>query len=158
MSVFVPRAVTFEGRLMVSGEASGVFPLFSPVGERSWVPGWDPELLHPPGADWEEGQIFRTREETGEAVWLVARLDRVGLQVAYYRVEAGRYVAHITVGCHQAPGHRTEVRTAYSFVGLSEQGNRDITAMTRQEYDAKMTRWSEWIGRLQAARGDESRP
>jgi hypothetical protein len=45
------------------------------------------------------------------------------------------------------PDRRTQVSTAYSFVGLSEIGNRQIAAMTQEAYDTKMIRWSEWIDR-----------
>jgi len=51
---------------------------FSPLGERLWVPDWEPEILHPPGESWAQGLIFRTREEKGDAVWLVTALDRAG--------------------------------------------------------------------------------
>jgi hypothetical protein len=146
-SPFRSRAITLRGRLPVGAGIADAFPLFSPEGERRWVPGWDPELLHPSGAEWEEGQIFRTRDETGDAVWLVTRLDRRQHRVEYHRVQPGRWVAHITVQCRELEGSRTEVETAYAFVGLSAVGNREIDAMTQESYDAKMTRWTEWIAR-----------
>jgi len=147
MGRFAPSATTLRGRLVVNADVDEAFPLFSPEGERLWVPGWDPELLHPPGAVWEEGQIFRTREELGDAVWLVTRLDRGQHAVEYHRVEPGRYVANITVRCRALPDGRTEVSTAYSFVGLSEAGNGEIEAMTQKAYDEKMSRWADWIDR-----------
>ena len=152
MTRFRPRAVTLRGSLVAEAEVGVVFPLFSPEGERVWVPEWDPELLHPPGVEWEEGQIFRTQEERGEAVWVVTRLDRAERHVQYHRVEPGRYVAHIVVRCRPLADRRTEVETAYAFVGLSEAGNREIDAMTQAAYDAKMSRWSEWIARHLAGR------
>ena len=48
MTPFSPRAATLRGKLLANGDLSVVFPLFSPEGERLWVPEWDPELLHPP--------------------------------------------------------------------------------------------------------------
>ena len=138
---------TFTGKLVVRAPVEQAFPLFSPPGEVHWVPGWNPEYVDPPRSSWEQGQIFRTSEERGEAVEVVARLDRALHEVAYYRVEPGRYVARIDVVCRAGPGHRTEVSTAYSFVGLSDIGNQDIAAMTQEAYDGKMARWEEWIQR-----------
>lgn len=152
MSRFHCRSITLRGQLVADAEVADVFPLFSPEGERGWVPGWDPELLHPPGAVWEEGQIFRTREESEEAVWLVTRLDRERWSVEYHRVHPERYVARISVACRPLPDGRTEVSTIYSFVGLSEAGNREIDTMTQQTYDEKMSRWSEWVARHLAGR------
>lgn len=152
MSTFEPHTATFRGQMLVTGEAAVVFPLFSPAGEESWVPGWAPEYLYPAETRWAEGQVFRTQEPMGEAIWVVTRLDREQHRVEYHRVEPGRYVARIAVGCRPLPDKRTEVSTAYSFIGLSEAGNREIAAMTQQEYDAKMSRWTEWTARHLAAR------
>jgi hypothetical protein len=122
-----------------------VFELFSPLGEKLWVPSWDPELLYPEGAAWEEGLLFRTREATGDAIWVVTRLDRDTHAVTYHRVEPGRYVARVDVRCRELPEQKTGVTVAYTFVGLSDGGNQEIAAMTQQAYDEKMRRWQNWI-------------
>ena len=119
--------------------------MFSPLGETKWVPGWRPELLFPPGVSWERGLVFRTEEERGDAVWIVTRLDHDGREVEYHRVEAGRYVARVTVCCAPKGGDQTEVRVSYLFIGLSEVGNDDVAAMTKKGYGEKMQRWQSWI-------------
>ena len=141
---FVPSSRTFSGSLTIKLEPSEAFALFSPEGERLWVPGWQPELLHPQGTDWAEGQVFRTREEYGDAVWVVSLLDRVKCHVVYYRVEAKRYVARIEVKAIGAKGG-SEISVAYSFVGLSDHGNKEIDAMVQSAYNEKLRRWSEWL-------------
>jgi len=143
--VFRATRVTFTGKLEVRAPIEQAFPLFSPPGEVHWVPGWNPEFVEPPVSSWEEGQIFRTQEERGDGVWIVARLDRDGHEVEYYRLEPGRYVARIVVVCRAPAADRTLVATGYSFVGLSDVGNQDIAAMTQEAYDGKMARWAEWI-------------
>jgi len=145
MNPYKPRTVTFLGKVPVPTGPEAAFPLFSPEGERRWVPGWAPEILHPPAGTWEAGQIFRTQEEMGEAIWVITRLDRELHEAEYHRVEPGRYVARIAVACKPAPPGGTEVAVAYSFVGLSEKGNREIASMTQQDYEAKLGRWAGWI-------------
>jgi hypothetical protein len=122
-----------------------VFPLFSPLGEKNWVPGWDPELLHPPGVSWQDGLIFRTAEDSGPAVWIVSHLDVATHRVTYHRVEPGLYVARIDVTCDDVSAGVTDVSTVYTFVGLSEEGNKAISVMSALEYEAKMTRWTTWL-------------
>jgi hypothetical protein len=153
MQVFKPRPLTMRGQVRMAADPGEAFHLFSPLGEKLWVPGWDPELLYPPGAEWEEGMLFRTREETGEAIWVVTHLDFNSHTVRYHRVEPGRYVARIDVECRRVGDRATEATVEYSFVGLSESGNRDIAAMTRDAYDEKMARWTRWIADHLAARG-----
>ena len=150
MTAFAARTKTLEGTLTVSGGVDDVFPLFSPRGERLWVPGWDPEVLHPPESAWCEGQIFRTQEERGEAVWVITRLVREAHRAEYHRVEPGRYVAHVAVRCRAISDRQTQVAVSYSYVGLSEDGNREIEAMSTRDYDAKLARWSGWIERYRS--------
>lgn len=126
--------------------------MFSPLGEKRWVPDWNPELLHPPSVSWEAGLIFRTREEAGDAIWVVTRLDRAAHTVEYYRVEPGRYVARIEVSCVGNAEQTTEASTVYEFIGLSESGNAEIAAMTQDSYSQKMARWTRWINGYLAGR------
>jgi hypothetical protein len=143
--MFRARSIELTGGFALPAAPESTFELFSPLGEKRWVPGWDPELIHPPGATWERGLVFRTPEERGDAIWVVTALDRNRQEVEYYRVEAGRYVARVHVRCASAAGGQTEVRVTYTFVGLSEVGNRDIAAMSDAAYREKMGRWEGWI-------------
>jgi hypothetical protein len=143
---FVPKSRTFSGTVTLRAVPSEAFRLFSPEGERAWVPGWNPDLLFPTGVDWAEGQLFCTREEYGDAIWIVSRLDMSNWNVLYYRVEPGRYVARIEVRVLPYDRVDSQVSIVYSFVGLSEAGNDDIEAMSQSAYDEKMKRWSAWLG------------
>lgn len=140
-----PRTAEFSGRFTLAGEIDRLFELFSPLGERAWVPGWDPQLLHPPGAAWEPGLIFRTPEETGDAVWIVTQLDRRAHEVEYHRMEPRRYVARVSVACATLAGGGTEVRVRYAFVGLTAEGNAEVERMTADAYREKLERWQRWI-------------
>ena len=142
---FVASTRTLTGEFKIAGPVDVVFPLFSPLGEKSWVPEWDPELLHPPGARWERGLIFRTKEERGDAIWIVTDLDHASHKVEYRRVESNRYVARVEVRCTALSAVETGVQTTYEFIGLSDEGNEEIAAMTEDAYKAKMTRWRDWI-------------
>ncbi len=152
MKSFKPCTITLRGRVLVSANIADAFPLFSPEGEKLWVPGWEPEFLDPAESAWKEGQVFRTREGEGEVVWLVTRLDRALHSAEYHRIEPGRYVARIEVSCRPVPDHVTGVSIAYSYIGLSEAGNREISTMTQDAYDSKMSQWTEWIRCYLAAR------
>jgi hypothetical protein len=148
-----PKSVRLVGTILLNGSVEDVFPLFSPKGEMLWVPGWNPQLLHPPGTDWAEGLIFRTEEEMGEAIWVVTRLDPVKHRVEYLRVEPRRYVARVAVSCSATDEGNTEAATSYEFIGLSEAGNAEIRAMTQGGYEEKMGRWNKWINEYLGKRG-----
>ncbi|HET9984374.1 MAG TPA: hypothetical protein VFQ38_12330 [Longimicrobiales bacterium] len=150
MSDFTAKHIELTGGFRLAAPPDRIFWLFSPRGEERWVAGWRPELLHPADGGWAEGQVFRTPEQYGDAVWIVARLDRDAHAVSYYRVEPGRYVVRVDVSCRAAGADASDVRVAYVFVGLTGEGNREIAAMTQHEHDAKMERWRVAVGRCLA--------
>ncbi len=148
---FLPATRRFETTFTLSMGPDEAFPLFSPQGERDWAPGWDPELLFPPDGAWVQGQVFRTRDEDGEIIWVVTRLDHENREVEYYRTEPGRQVVHVAVKVFLLKG-ATTVSVAYAYVGLSEEGNAAIEAMTQPAYDAMIADWPKlirscWVGR-----------
>ena len=140
-----PATIDLSGGFSIAAPVDTAFELFSPLGEKRWVPGWKPELLHPPGETWIQGLVFRTKEQRGEAVWFVTALDRQRHEVEYCRVEPGHYVARIRVRCHAGTGGQTDVKVAYSYIGLSAGGNREIKSMTADAFDQKMKKWQGWI-------------
>ncbi len=142
---FTPRAVELEGGFDLDGPATAVFELFSPLGERDWVPGWSPELLYPPGTTWQRGQIFRTPAVRHPAVWVTTDLDRSRFSVEYHRVEPDRYVARVRVRCIERSAEKTEIRVSYLFVGLSDGGNEEIAGMGNGSFAQKMEQWKQWI-------------
>ena len=143
--MFEPRSIELHGSFLVPTSPEAAFPLFSPAGERAWVPGWDFEPLYPKRTEWERGLVFRTIEEQGEAVWIATLLDRERHDVEYHRVEPGRYVARVRVLCTGEAGGKTRVAVRYAFIGLSESGNRESEAMSEPAFDEKMRRWQGWI-------------
>lgn len=152
MAGFTSQAVEFNGTLTFKGRFDEIFGLFSPEGERLWVPGWNPELLYPHGVAWAKGQIFRTQEGKGEAVWIVTALDRDRGHAEYHRVEPGRYVARVRVQCSAGEAGDVSVSVAYKFIGLSASGNGEIAAMEPGAYAEKMARWKGWIDAYLAKR------
>jgi hypothetical protein len=143
-----PKTATLTGTIALNGPIERVFPLFSPLGERAWVPGWDPEILSPRNAKWEQGMVFRTASENGDVVWIVAKLDRRAHRVVYYRTEPGRLVARVEVTCRETDEHRTEATVVYSYVGLSDAGNAEIAEWSDSSYAAKMADWERTINDL----------
>jgi hypothetical protein len=142
---FQARTVRLTGTIVLHGPVDEVFHLFSPLGEKKWVEGWDPEILSPRGGDWAEGMVFRTVSQGQEEIWVVAELDRQGKRVVYYRTEPGRLVARVEVGCRALDPGRTEATTVYSYVGLSDAGNAQVAEWTDTAYRSKMERWEKII-------------
>ena len=145
MNGFCPAFAEFAGEFTLELPVAEAFELFSPLGEKLWVPGWSAELLHPTGVEWERGLIFRTRDHNGEAVWIVTALDRDAYEAEYHRVEPHRSVARIRVRCRPRDPLHSIAAVSYAFVGLSDEGNAAVAEMTPDAYAERMKQWERWI-------------
>jgi hypothetical protein len=143
--MFSARVIELTGGLVVAAPVTKAFELFSPLGEKGWVPSWNPELVFPDDGAWQRGQVFRTRDGAREAVWIVASLDAAAHAVEYHRVEAGYHVARVSVRCTVTSSLETRVEVTYRYVGLTAAGNDEIASMTSEAHAARMARWRGWI-------------
>src|SRR3989337_699784 len=70
----------FSGTLEVLLPSDQALPLFTPAGEREWVPGWDPQF--PSGEDSSPGTTFTTYG--GRTLWVI--VGRTHASMRYARV------------------------------------------------------------------------
>jgi hypothetical protein len=127
------------------------FPLFTPEGERGWVPGWEPEYLHPLGPSDAVGTVFRTRHHGEETLWLVLAYDpRAGL-ASYGRFTPESRIGTVHVRCEAVDPSHTRVTVTYALTALSAHGTGVLTALTSDRYAAMMAEWREAIIQSQTA-------
>lgn len=126
-----------------------LFPLFSPEGEKYWVPGWDYKNIIG-STELHEDYIFITENHDhagSDAIWLVKKYDPDSHYVVFYRVEPDEKVGIITVKCDAISRFRTNVSVAYEYLALSEKGNEFITGFTKEKYKEFIREWKELLER-----------
>lgn len=131
-----------------------LFPLFSPEGERHWVPEWEygnvmgtTELC--------EGYVFTTQSHDhreSEAVWVVSHYDPLDHRVRFYKVEPGNKVGTVTVSCRSLSENSTRVRVDYRYIALSEAGESFIAEFDAAAYAEYIDEWRELLTRYFANR------
>jgi hypothetical protein len=147
---FVPRHVAHSGSIVLRGAADVVFPLFGPDGERRWVPGWEPEYLHPRSGQARAGMVFRTQAHGEETLWLVLAFEPAARVAAYARVTPGSRMGTVRVAAEALEGGSTRVTVSYDLTALSEAGNETLAAFTAKAYAGMLEEWREAIGRVLA--------
>lgn len=146
-SGFQAKGITRQGLLTFDAPVAVVFPLFTPLGERHWAEGWDPQILFPRDREVAEGMVFQTRDHGNLLLtWTLTRYDEPNHTVAYNVVAPDLMVRRIEVRCRSLGPARTEVAVTDSYVGLSEHGNAFIDHLSEPEYAKKMAHWKERIG------------
>lgn len=129
------------------------FPLFSPEGERAWVPGWEPEYLHPLQPSDAVGTVFRTQHHGEETLWLVLEQDPAAGLASYGRFTPGSRIGTVLVRCEETDPSHTQVTVTYALTALSAQGTGILAALTPERYAAMLAEWREAIIQSHAAGG-----
>lgn len=119
-----------------------VFPLFTPQGERAWVPGWEPHSIYPHTGEAELDGVFATvHGEDDPTIWTIVDYAPDQGRIAYVRVAPASHVAHIIVHCREAPPDASEATISYVFTGLSEAGNAYVARHSEAHYQHWLFEW-----------------
>jgi hypothetical protein len=143
-TAFVARHLERAGVVRVAAPLGEAFMFFTPEGERLWVPGWDPEFLHPTGGGQCEGAVFRTDAGGEEALWLIAVLEPEAGIAEYVRVVPGSRMGTVTVKAQSKGPFETAVHVVYRLTSLSPAGN-DALAAFDGGFDDMMAEWASGI-------------
>jgi Polyketide cyclase / dehydrase and lipid transport len=150
MEAFQPLHVRRSASIRLNAPRERVFPLFEPVGERSWAAGWAPVFLHPEGGEAREGATFLTRaEDEPETIWTVMVHEPAAGRVVYARITPGVRAGRVEVRCEPAGGE-TVAHVSYHFTALSPRGNDVVGALTEDAYRGWMREWETSINRFLA--------
>ena len=120
-----------------------LFPLFSPEGERLWVPGWDYENVMGT-TELSEDHVFLTEthdHSAKKAIWIVKRYEPNDYTVQFYRIEPEEKVGVVTVVCTKREATRTEVQVTYKYTALSPTGEAFIAGFNTAVYEEFITEW-----------------
>lgn len=126
-------------------DAADCLSLFTPEGERSWVPGWEPEYLHPRDGRTTAGMVFRTGHGEEETLWTMVDHEPDLGRARYCRVTPGSRVVLVEIVCTAAGPGGTDVRVTYRLTGLSPAGNAFIERFVGPAFVAMIEEWQTLI-------------
>lgn len=136
--------VECSGTVRVAGPAAEVFGLFTPEGERSWVPDWEP--VYPVGnlPEPEPGLAFATGVGEDARTWVVARLDPGTRAAVYTYVLPGRRTAWVEVTVEPGTGGVCDAHVAYRMTSLSPEADAEVLAFG-DHFPAMLEDWQRRI-------------
>src|SRR5215468_7526479 len=108
-AAFQGKSVTRSATIHLHGPIAKVFLLFEPIGEKAWAPGWEPQVVYPPGGEAQNGTVFLTYDEHGknETYWTIIDYDAQRHRVTYINVIPNYQVRRISVECREVAPDRT---------------------------------------------------
>lgn len=143
MSNFVAQQVTQSSVIHVPAPVDRAFPLFEPLGEKSWARGWEPEMLYPASGVANVGTVFTT-QHAGEPVkiWTIIAYEGEQAHITYVNVLPHAYTSRIDVRCEPDGTEATSVCVTYTLTALTSHGNEYIEKFTEEHhYQAYISSW-----------------
>jgi MOSC domain-containing protein YiiM len=137
-----------SGTLRVSAPLERAFPYFTPDGERLWVPGFDPQYLHPLTGEQGIGAIFTTNHGGEDTLWMVLRFSPAEGAAEYARVTPGSRGGTVAVALHRVDEATTEATITYELTSTSDSGDGKLAALTQEAYAAMLADWEQRIERV----------
>ncbi|MYG28563.1 MAG: hypothetical protein F4213_21525 [Boseongicola sp. SB0677_bin_26] len=122
--------------------AEDAFPLFSAVGERRWVAGWNPRYMHPVKPHTGEGVVFQTvKGDLGTATWIQTRhVPGAGLASFVYIVPE-HHAAMVDV-CVTPDGEgRSRASVRYRMTSLSSDADNYVRAFA-DAFEDFLSHWA----------------
>jgi len=132
-----------------------LFPLFSPEGEKGWVPGWDYENVMGT-TELSEDYVFLTRKHdhgTRDAIWIVKKYDPKSHVVQYYKIEPDEKIGVVTVECTELEAERTNVQVTYKYMALSATGEKFVSEFSEDVYDKFIGEWQKLLSNYFESKG-----
>ena len=142
---FVPAHATRSATIRLDAPPERAFGMFTPLGERGWAQGWEPEFLHPLDGEACEGSVFITRAGGWETIWTTITHDLPG-RAAYSRVTPGLHAIIVEVRLRPAEDGGTLADVSYAFTALTSAGNDAVAEMV-DGFDGWMEEWETSINR-----------
>lgn len=143
---FAATHVSHKGTLTVHADARRTLDLFTPEGERAWVPAWEPEYLFRAGGGDEIDTVFRTRHDGEESLWIVLDHDREEGTAAFARITPGSRLGTVTVSVEPIDETSCWVEVCYELTAVSPGGNAVLARFDRAAFAAMLAEWEERIG------------
>jgi hypothetical protein len=135
----ISHTKTFEMTIPIAE----LFPLFSPEGERHWVPGWDYKNVMGT-TELSEDYVFLTKthdHRTTGAIWIVKKYDPRSHFVQFYKIEPEDKIGVVTVKCFELETNKTKVQVTYEYIALSATGEKFISEFSESAYEEFISEW-----------------
>jgi hypothetical protein len=137
--------VTRTAQQLWKGAPQRILPLLTPLGEKAWALGWEPDLRWQPPKG-RQGTVFVTHNHgPREALWLLETFDAARLYVGYLYVCPGFLLVELSVGLTPLGKDRTAASVRYTYTALSAAGSAHVDAMTEGHYAAFMREWEQQL-------------
>jgi len=141
------KSITHTKAFKMNVPIADIFPLFSPEGEKHWVPGWDYKNVMGT-TELSDDYVFLTKTHdhgTSDAIWIVKKYDPKLHFAQFYKIEPGEKIGVVTVKCTELEASKTMIRVTYKYLALSKGGEEFITVFNENTYEEFIDEWQKLL-------------
>lgn len=135
--------------LALNAPMDRAFPMFGPVREAEWAPGWAPTFLYPAEGAQRGGTVFTTAGghglHAGTQLWVLTDYDATAGRVDYVVLSAGVAVVEIKIRLAPDGPQRSRATVAYRRTALAPAANEHVAGFTRQWESEQQAHWQQAI-------------
>ncbi len=137
----VPERVSHVYQQHLQAAPDRVLPLLTPLGERAWAHGWEPEVRwEPPGGG--AGTLFVIRHPgQPDTLWLLDTWEPAAGHVHYVHLTPGSEVTEIDIRLRPDGATRSIATVRYTWTALGAPGVALVRSKTPQAYLQAMREW-----------------
>ena len=147
-------AATLEQRtqsftIVLKGSVADATPLFGPVREAEWAPGWAPHFLHPSEGAQREGVVFTTTASKGkERLWLLTAYDINEGRVDYVIITPGFTANEVKIRVVPDGDRQCRATITYRHSAVAPEGNEEVNKLDAHWADQQRGHWETAINTL----------
>jgi hypothetical protein len=135
------RRREFTHTIALGAEPDRVFPMFTPLGEIPWIPGWTPTFVFPADGHVTEGLVWTTGSGDASTLWTCVDWHPEARRVRYVRVVPKSMMVLLSVACRLAGPARTDITVSHLMTALTPAGESELAAMTPETYAQMIEGW-----------------
>ena len=134
------RAQSFT--IGLNGSVADVTPLFGPVREAEWAPGWSPRFVHPAQGEQREGVVFTTTSGDGrDRLWLLTTYDFRNGRVEYVVITPAFTAAEIKIRVLSDGERHSRATITYRRSALAPEGNTEVAKLDAHWAEQQRIHW-----------------
>ena len=146
------RAQSFT--IGLNGSVADVTPLFGPVREAEWAPGWSPHFIHPAQGVQREGVVFTTTSDDGrDRLWLLTTYDLRNGRVEYVVITPAFMVSEIKIHVLSDGERHSSATITYRRSALAPDGNTEVAKLDAHWAQQQRIHWETAINGALAKSG-----
>jgi hypothetical protein len=132
--------------ISLNGSMAEVVPLFGPVREAEWAPGWTPHFIHPAKSEQREGAVFTTTSAHGqERLWLLTAYDEKDGRVDYVFMTPGFTFNDIKIRVIPDGEKHCKATITYRHSALAPEGNAEVEKLDAHWAEQQQVHWEQAI-------------